>query len=192
MLSNLREAVRPLLNRVARIFVIAGFSPNALTYLGFLTGLIAALLFAGGEPRWAGLVLLICGLFDAVDGAVARLTGRGTAFGGVFDSVVDRYVDFMVFAGIIYGDLARLGLPSCAWGVLALTGSFMVSYVRARAEAAGSGRLDIGIAERGERLLILAFGGLFALTNYAVALVAILTHFTAVQRLFVAEVRLRR
>jgi archaetidylinositol phosphate synthase len=192
MLSRFREAVEPFINSLARAFIYAGFTPNSLTFLGLLTGSIAALLFAVREPQLAGLILLICGLFDAIDGAVARLTGRETFFGGVLDSVIDRYVDFAVFIGIIYGGLAELALPSWGWGILALTGSFMVSYTRARAEAAGSGRLDMGIAERGERFLILAFGGMLGLTRYAVALVAILTHFTAIQRLFIARRRLGR
>lgn len=193
MLSEIREKVAPLMEPVARAFAKAGFTPNSLTLIGLLIGSIAALLFARGEPRLAGLTLLICGVFDVIDGAVARLTGRETAFGGVLDSVIDRYVDFAIFIGIIYSDpLAELWrLPSWAWCTLALTGSFMVSYTRARAEAAGSGKLDVGIAERAERLLILAFGGLLGYTHFAVALVAILAHATAIQRIIVTKHRLR-
>ncbi len=191
MLSELREKAAPLVEPVARAFARAGFSPNSLTVVGLLIGSVAALLFAKGEPGLAGLTLLICGVFDVIDGAVARVTGRETAFGEVLDAVIDRYVDFVIFIGIIYGGLAELwGLPSWAWCTLALTGSFMVSYTRARAEAAGSGKLTVGIAERGERLLILAFGGMLGYTNFAVALVAVLAHATAIQRLIVAKYRL--
>lgn len=176
---------------VARAFARAGFSPNSLTMIGLLIGSVAALLFAKGEPGLAGLTLLICGVFDVIDGAVARLTGRETAFGDVLDAVSDRYVDFIIFIGIIYGGLPELWrLPGWTWGTLALTGSFMVSYTRARAEAAGSRKLDVGIAERGERLLILAFGGMLGYIHFAVALVAILAHATAIQRLIVAKYRL--
>jgi archaetidylinositol phosphate synthase len=192
MLSEIREKVAPLIEPVARAFARAGFSPNSLTLIGLLIGSVAALLFAKGVPRWAGLTLLVCGIFDAIDGAVARLTGRKTAFGEVLDAVIDRYVDFAIFIGIAYGGLAELwGIPSWAWCTLALTGGFMVSYTRARAEAAGSGKLDVGIAERGERLLILAFGGLLNYTHIAVALVAVLAHATAIHRLIVARYRLR-
>jgi len=192
MLSEIREKAAPLMEPVARAFARAGFSPNSLTLIGLLVGSLAALIFAKGEPRLAGLTLLVCGVFDVIDGAVARLTGRETAFGGVLDAVIDRYVDFSIFIGIAYGGLAELWrLPSWAWCTLALTGGFMVSYTRARAEAAGSGKLDIGIAERGERLLILAFGGLLAYTHVAVALVAILAHATAIQRLIVSKHRLK-
>ena len=192
MLSEIREKAAPLMEPVARAFARAGFSPNSLTLIGLLVGSLAALIFAKGEPRLAGLTLLVCGVFDVIDGAVARLTGRETAFGGVLDAVIDRYVDFSIFIGIAYGGLAELWrLPSWAWCTLALTGGFMVSYTRARAEAAGSGKLDVGIAERAERLLILAFGGLLAYTHVAVALVAILAHATAIQRLIVSRYRLR-
>ena len=191
MLSELREKAGPLVEPVARAFARAGFSPNSLTVVGLLIGSVAALLFAKGEPALAGLTLLICGVFDVIDGAVARLTGRETAFGEVLDAAIDRYVDFVIFIGIIYGGLAELWeLPSWAWCTLALTGSFMVSYTRARAEAAGSGKLTVGIAERGERLLILAFGGMLGYTNFAVALVAVLAHATAIQRLIVTKYRL--
>jgi len=193
MLSDIREKAAPLMEPVARVFARAGFSPNSLTMIGLLIGSIAALLFARGEPRLAGLTLLVCGVFDMIDGAVARLTGRETAFGGVLDSVIDRYVDFAIFIGITYGifleELWRL--PSWAWCTLALTGSFMVSYTRARAEAAGSGKLNVGIAERAERILILAFGGLLGYTLFAVALVAILAHATAIHRIIVTKYRLR-
>jgi len=192
MLSEIREKAAPLMEPVARAFARAGFSPNSLTLIGLLVGSLAALIFAKGEPRLAGLTLLVCGVFDVIDGAVARLTGRETAFGGVLDAVIDRYVDFSIFIGIAYGGLAELWrLPSWAWCTLALTGGFMVSYTRARAEAAGSGKLDVGIAERAERLLILAFGGLLAYTHVAVALVAILAHATAIQRLIVSKHRLK-
>jgi archaetidylinositol phosphate synthase len=193
MLSEIREKAAPLMEPVARAFARAGFSPNSLTLIGLLVGSIAALFFAKGEPRLAGLTLLACGVFDVIDGAVARLTGRETAFGGVLDSVIDRYVDFAIFIGITYGIFSEelWRLPSWAWCTLALTGSFMVSYTRARAEAAGSGKLNVGIAERGERMLILAFGGLLGYTLFAVALVAILAHITAIHRIIVTRYRLR-
>lgn len=192
MLSRIREKINPLINTTAKPFARAGFTPNGLTVLGLLVGILAAFLFAFEEPLWAGLVVLVCGFFDTIDGAVARLTGKVTRFGGVLDSVLDRYVDSIVFIGIIYAGLAEFaGLSSWFWGALALVGSLMVSYMRARAEAAGSGKLAVGIAERGERLLILAIGGLLNYTNYAVVLIVFLTHFTVLHRLAVAWKRLR-
>ncbi len=186
VLSRARERARPFVERLAREFAGAGFTPNALTLLGLFTGVVASIFFAFGEEQLAGIFLLACGFFDLMDGAVARVRGMVTGFGGVLDSVMDRYVDFFVMFGIIYGGLAEaFGLSSLIWGGAALVGSFMVSYVRARGEAAGVPRLDVGIAERGERILLLSFGALVGWTNYAVVLVAVLTHLTVIQRVVV-------
>jgi len=191
MLSELRDRVNFALDPVARAFARAGFTPNSLTCIGLIFSLIAGVLFGISQPRFAGLVLLICGFFDIIDGAVARVSGRVTAFGGVLDSVVDRYTEAVIFIGIIFGGLPELGQYGWLWAVLALVGGFMVSYIRARAEAAGSGKLSVGIAERAERLLILGVGAILNLTSYAVVLVVILTHLTAAHRLVVSYIRLR-
>ncbi len=196
MLSRFRDRANNVIRPVAEAIARTGISPNTLTFIGLAVGILAAFFFARGEQLLAGLVLLLAGFFDILDGAVARVLRRETAFGGVLDSVVDRYVDFLIFAGIIYAfvssGIAEVGLiPGWAWGVLAIVGSFMVSYIRARAEAAGSGRLDVGIGERAERLLILAIGALVGYTQYAVVIIVILTHLTVLQRLFVARFRLR-
>lgn len=196
MLSRFRDRVGNLIRPAAEAIARTGISPNMLTFIGLPVGLLAAFFFARGDQLLAGIVLLIAGFFDIIDGAVARVLGRETAFGGVLDSVVDRYVDFVIFAGIIYafvsGGIAQVGfLPGWAWCVLAIAGSFMVSYIRARAEAAGSCKLDVGIAERAERLLILSIGALIGYTQYAVVIIAILTHLTVLQRLVVARFRLR-
>ena len=195
MLSRFRDWANDLMRPVAEAIARTRVSPNTLTIIGLAVGLVAAIFFARGEQLLAGLTLLVAGFFDIIDGAVARVLGRETAFGGVLDSVVDRYVDFLIFAGIIYAfislRLAEVGLiPGWAWGILAIVGSFMVSYIRARAEAAGSGKLDVGVAERAERLLILAVGALVSCTQYAVVIIVVLTHLTVLQRLFVAKLRL--
>ena len=197
MLSRFRDWANDLMRPVAEAIARTGVSPNSLTVLGLAVGLAAAFLFACREQLLAGVVLLLCGGFDVIDGAVARVTGRETAFGGVLDSVVDRYVDFLVLVAIAYGGLAGANFivnREVAFLFVmvftAIVGSFMVSYIRARAEAAGSGKLDVGIAERGERILILAVGALIGYVQYAVVVVAVLTHLTVLQRLFVARLRL--
>jgi len=194
VLSELRERVDSALEPLARALARAGFTPNSLTYIGLIFSVAAGLLFAIREPRFAGVALLVCGFFDAIDGAVARVSRKETPFGGVLDSVVDRYTEAAIFVGIVYWGIHG-GMPELrGWGwlvgVLALVGSFMVSYTRARAEAAGSGKLDVGIAERGERLLILGVGALLNQTGYAVVLVAILAFLTAAHRLVAAHRRL--
>ena len=195
-MSRFRDRANDLLRPVAEAIARTGISPNTLTFIGLAVGLVAAIFFARGEQQLAGLTLLVAGFFDVIDGAVARVLRRETAFGGVLDSVVDRYVDFLIFAGIIYAFLSfRLGevgiIPGWAWGALAIAGSFMVSYIRARAEAAGSDKLDVGIAERAERLLVLAVGALVGYAQYSVVIIVVLTHLTVLQRLLVARLRLR-
>ena len=194
MLSRIRDRARNWINPVAEVFARTGVSPNTLTLIGLVIGVIAAFLFARGEQFLAGITLLVAGFFDVIDGAVARLLRKETAFGGVLDSVIDRYVDFMLYAGIVYafmiGAIAEPGLIlgwGWAWGILAIAGSFMVSYIRARGEAAGSGKLDVGIAERAERLIILALGALLGYTAYAVVIIVVITHITAVQRMVAAK-----
>lgn len=193
MLSGMKgrvgELVRPLASALAR----RGVTPNLLTLVGLGVGLISAALFARGEPFWGGLFLLGCGFFDLLDGAVARSGGKETRFGGVLDSVVDRYVDFLVLLAIVWGGLAEaFGVSGLVWGGAAMLGSFMVSYVRARGEAAGTGKMEVGLAERGERLLLLGFGSVLGFTGYAVVLVAFLSHLTVLQRMVVARRRLRQ
>jgi archaetidylinositol phosphate synthase len=197
-LSRLRDRASGLIRPVAEAVARTGITPNVLTAIGLVVGVIAALLFAMGQQLLAGVVLLIAGFFDVMDGAVARVLQRETAFGGVLDSVVDRYVDFLLYGGIIYASISGgIAEPSFmrgwgwALGLLAIAGSFMVSYIRARAEAAGSGKLDVGIAERAERLIILALGALLGLTQYAVLIIVVFTHLTVVQRILASRERLR-
>jgi archaetidylinositol phosphate synthase len=197
MLGKFRKRAGDLVKPAAEIIARAGLGPNALTLIGLTIGVVAAVLFAQGKQLLAGLFLILAGFFDVIDGALARVLKRETAFGGVLDSVVDRYVDFLIFAGIIYAFGRTITEPDFMlgwgwlWGLLAVAGSFMVSYTRARAEAAGSGRLDVGIAERAERLLILAIGAMLGLTGHAVVLIVILTHVTVIHRMLVAWRRLR-
>lgn len=191
MLSDIREKIKPLVESSARPFVKIGLKPNQVTVIGLIIGVLAGVLFSMQEVRLAGIVILVGGFFDIIDGAVARLTGQVTEFGGVLDSVSDRITDAILFVGIIAGGLGSLfGLPGWFLPILALIGSYLVSYTRSRAESAGSGKLDVGIAERAERLLILAFGALFTLTGYAVLLIVILTVITVAQRILESYKRL--
>ncbi len=192
MLSKARGRTESLVRPIAEALARAGVTPNSLTFLGLAVGLVAAVFFVKGEQLLAGVVLLLCGGFDIIDGAVARAARKVTAFGGVLDSVADRYVDFIILIAIAYAGLAEAGLISgWSWVFIAIAGSFMVSYIRSRAEAAGSGKLDVGIAERAERILILAVGAITGYTRYAVVVIAVLTHLTVLQRLIVARRRLR-
>jgi archaetidylinositol phosphate synthase len=125
-----------------------------------------------------------------LDGAVARENGRVTKFGGLFDSVSDRYADAAVFLGIMWGGHAAFPpYIENDWflGGLALTGSLLVSYTRARAEAGGIGVLNIGVAERAERMILIILGAFMGLLNWAVLVVAVISHLTVLQRMIAAR-----
>lgn len=150
--------------------------------------------FAVGKPFEGGLLILFSGVFDVLDGGVARAKGRITPFGGVLDSVCDRYSDGLMFLGIMAGVINGwlilppiMGIDGWLWAGFALIGSFLVSYTRARAESAGCKKLSVGIAERTERMLILAFGALSGFLDWALVLIAVLSHITMIQRVLRAK-----
>lgn len=169
------------------IFTSLGLTPNAITVMGLLASLAAAYLYTTWRMStftlpFAAALILLSGLFDALDGVLARTLGKATAMGGFLDSVSDRYSDAVVLSAIVVG-----GLCDMAWGLAAVVGSLMVSYARARGEAMGVGMTAIGVAERAERMLILAavtFAAYFWIgaLEWGVIALALLSHLTVVQR----------
>ena len=154
----------------------------------------SAALFAKGDLLSGALLILLSGLFDMLDGAVARSRNLTSSFGAFLDSVCDRYADGAIFAGICYGFINGsipstfiLSIPAWFWAVLAIIGSYLVSYTRARAEAAGAVSMKVGIAERPERMLIIVAGSLAAMPGHALFLIVILTHITMIQRVMHAR-----
>lgn len=195
MFSKIKDTIRTAVTPIAKI---SPFSPNALTFIGLAISIASAAAFASGETIMGGALILVSGVFDILDGAVARARGCMTSFGGVLDSVCDRYADAIVFIGIMYGALngsilthALFGISMWLWCVLALVGSLLVSYTRARAEGAGVENMDIGIAERPERMILLVIGVFSGLIAWAVAAIVVLTHITIIQRILYAKKYLR-
>lgn len=149
--------------------------------------ILAAISYAFGKTETpllivAVVLLLLSGFCDTLDGVLARTYKQATTFGGFFDSLLDRYADAIVYSAIMIG-----GLCDLTWGLAALSGSILVSYSRARAEAAGIKMESVGIAERAERMLILAgasFAAFFWLPslNYGILALAVLSNFTVFQR----------
>ncbi len=196
MLTKLKKKIQELLTSEAKIAHRVGLTPNAISVIGFILAMASAVEYAlAPNPSWlllaATFFLLASGFCDTLDGIVARTFNQTTVFGGFFDSVLDRYADAAVFAGIIISGISNAALGSF-WGPIAgltaLSGSILVSYTRARAEAAGIKMESIGIAERAERMLILAVVsiiGFFWLpaVGYGVALLAVLANLTVVQRM---------
>jgi CDP-diacylglycerol---glycerol-3-phosphate 3-phosphatidyltransferase len=165
-------------------------TPNMVTWLGFLVVLGAALIVYWGHPFAAAWVMLFSGCFDFVDGALARGTNRVTKFGGILDSSLDRISEAAMLLGIMGYYLDR-PLIYQSWivmlaGVTILT-SFMVSYIRSRAEGAGL-ECQVGISTRPERVIVLGIGLLLSgLSHYtivaAMAIISVLSTVTVIQRL---------
>jgi CDP-diacylglycerol--glycerol-3-phosphate 3-phosphatidyltransferase len=160
-----RQRVRDLATPVATALGRVGLTPNALTAIGFLGTCVAAL--AATSQWWlaAGVLVLVFGIFDLLDGTLARATGRASKFGAFLDSTFDRAGEAIVYVGIAVGSLAA-GFPlGAVLAAAAMGASFMVSYTRAKAEslgfASGTGLANIGLAPREVRIAILAAGLVF-------------------------------
>ena len=177
------------------LYKLAGWTkgvikPNHLTMIGLLVTLVAAVFLALGLWIAAGIAIIVAGLFDLLDGAVARSQGRVTAFGAFLDSVIDRYSDFALFIGIFF-HYSSTGQPYLMLlACLAATGSFLIPFTRARAETVIPS-CKVGIMERPERIILLACGALFNIMVYILWILTILTHITVIQRILYTRKKLR-
>ena len=180
------SAARAFSQPIARVLAKTGISPTALTWTGFLIALGGGALIALGYPFIAGFAVLVGAAFDMLDGALARLTNRVTRFGAVLDSTLDRLGEVAVLLGILVAYALSGSVAGILLTGLALPGSLLVSYLRARAEAIS---LDckVGLFTRTERVVIVSLGLLFSRVDYAlIAALAIIVFFsflTVVQRL---------
>ena len=179
----LRRTSRPLLDVIARGLARLGFTPNLLTLIGLLLNVGVGVLLALGHLRLGGALVLVVSLFDSLDGAVARYTDRVTKFGAFLDSTTDRYEEAALFCGLMWY-FATLGLRQevILCGV-ALFGSLAVSYTRARAEGLAI-KCKVGLFSRIERIITLAVGLVLGLPLATLWVLAVLTHFTALQRIW--------
>lgn len=182
MLGRYRSEVARVAEPVARAMVGLRLRPNQLSCLGLVGSAMAAAAFAADQRRVGALCLVVAGALDILDGALARVTGQASPFGAFLDSVLDRYSDLMVLAGIVFL-FARLGrLEVVAAALLALIGTVMVSYTRARAESVDV-ECKVGVMERGERMLVLILGAFLDLLVPAIWVVALGANATAVHRI---------
>lgn len=157
--------------------------PNILTLTGLAINIVAMVLFAKGIFTWAALVILFAGIFDMVDGEVARRTGRVTKFGAFFDSVIDRYSDVLLLLGLIiwYAKVDRIFYVGMTG--LVLIGSVLTSYTRARAESLIPA-CKVGFLERPERIVLLIIGSLSDRMAAVLWVMAILSNWTVSQRIW--------
>jgi archaetidylinositol phosphate synthase len=194
VLTRLKQKVQAILVAEAKIVHKAGLTPNRISIVGVILAFLSAVVFAAWRYDKlflliAPLLLLLSGFCDALDGVVARVYEQATTFGGFLDSLLDRYGDAAVYVGIIVGGLWEPAYWGLYWGILAMIGSLLVSYGRARAEASGIKMESIGFAERAERMLILIAASLVALViqpttvmTFALIVLAVLTNLTVLQR----------
>jgi CDP-diacylglycerol--glycerol-3-phosphate 3-phosphatidyltransferase len=169
------------LNAIVRAFVWSGVTPNVLTFVGFVINLVAAYLFAYGYFRWAACVIIFAGLFDMLDGRVARVSNRVTPFGGFLDSVLDRYSDLSLLIGLLvfYGRINRFWYVTLV--AVGMIGSVMVSYTRARAENLIPS-CKVGFLERPERVVLFIIGALFDRMAPVLWIIAVLSNVTVIHR----------
>jgi archaetidylinositol phosphate synthase len=187
LLTKLKQRAQLWFASEAKMLHKLGLSPNQVSILGIAFAVLSAITYWQWEHHpllliLAPLLMLASGLLDALDGALARLCGETTKFGGFFDSLLDRYADAIIICGIILG-----GLTEVSWGLAALVGSMLVSYARARAEAAGVKMESVGLAERAERIVLLALASFLSFVwldalSWGVLVLAILTNLTVIQR----------
>jgi CDP-diacylglycerol--glycerol-3-phosphate 3-phosphatidyltransferase len=182
--QSLQEGFIGILSPLVTLLSKWKLSPNSLTVAGVVITAFGAAAFGMGFIRPAGLLILTGGICDTIDGMIARLGGKASRFGALLDSSVDRYAEFCMFVGIAAYFIHRADYGTSAGAVLALCGSFMVSYTRARAESLGF-EARIGIMQRPERILLIGLGALIhiAVFKLAIWLVALLANWTALQRI---------
>lgn len=199
MLEKLRGPLRPVSEFVAKFFI--WMHPNTISLIGFCLGFIPVFLYLKGQPRLAGVALIVY-FFDFLDGAVARFTGKTSIFGAVLDATLDRIMD-----GLIIFSIIQAGFVNWNLGIIVLLGFLLISYVRARtgealytASAKEKIVLDVGLAQRSERVVILILASILYFERISIpiinisvnsleiafGLLAILTWETIVHRLIFA------
>lgn len=200
MLNKLRDLLEPTLTKIGASFASTGLSANFWTGLGLAVSVLAAIAYSSNvliESDWSpwnfasvigGILLLLSGFFDIVDGSVARITKQMSKKGAFLDSVFDKIGEVIIFGGIALGQLA-----DSFWCLVALGMSLLVSYARARAESLGGKLKGVGIGERAERLLIIAIIGMIPMREamqWAMIIVSIVAGITLAQRVVVTVRRL--
>jgi len=191
MLSQLvREYFQKFIDPVANFISSTKISPNAITIIGFLLMIIVAFVLAKGYFFWGGILITVFALFDALDGTLARMTKQTSRFGAFLDSTLDRYAEAVIYLGLFIYYINQNQTMELILIYVTVVGSLMVSYARARAEGIGVPLKD-GLFTRFERIFVLVVGLLFnwvfssfSTLTIALWILAILSNFTAVQRMY--------
>ncbi|MBW1998433.1 MAG: CDP-alcohol phosphatidyltransferase family protein [Deltaproteobacteria bacterium] len=206
-----RERYLKIIGPLARFFARIGIHPNVLSVFGFILSIVAGIAYSAGAFFWAAWVVVLAGTFDTLDGVVARATLKNSPFGAFFDSTLDRYSDMFLYIGLAYhfaGGHAFLNIPGSRVNsdpmplvvitiILAIVGSYMVSYTRARAEGLGI-ECKKGLMQRPERITLLIIGSLLGaipkigttLMIVVLLILAVSSNLTALYRIFLVRRRI--
>jgi len=179
----LRKTFKSILDKIAGFLINLGLKPNIITISGLIGNIIAAILIGSGQLFWGGVLAMLVGPFDALDGAMARLKNEPSKYGSFIDSVTDRYDELVLLAGLLVHFIMVDEWIGCVLVYFAAVGSVMVSYVRAKAEALGYSA-KVGILTRVERYLILIPGIILGKPMISLAIIALLGNITAIQRFY--------
>src|SRR5438876_8313961 len=191
---RIQQRARHLVALLIRPLARLGVTPNTLTVIGLLISILTAVVIAQGYLVAGGLLVLFAGFFDMFDGAMARVLNTATTFGAFFDSTLDRYSESIILFGMLVYALQRPDLHDIFWPFahehlwmlavicIAVVGSLMVSYTKARAEGLGL-ECKTGLLARPERVVILAIGLLTGAVIWALVLLAIFSNVTAIERI---------
>jgi CDP-diacylglycerol--glycerol-3-phosphate 3-phosphatidyltransferase len=180
----------PTLYAILKIFSGQHGNPNFFTFMGFFATLAASLLIVKGVWFLAGLTIILSGLFDLFDGVVARKFGKVSLLGSFLDSVLDRYSDLLLLLALLIYYLKKGEPESVILTSFVSMGTVLIPYVRAKAEALDV-QCTIGLMERAERIILLSIGALFQWMEPILWILAILTHFTVLQRIYYVWKKLR-
>ena len=182
MLRHYKATLTRLGDPLARALLRARVRPNHLTMVGLVVSILAAWALSQGQLRIGAVLLALAGLFDFFDGSLARLANSVSTFGAFLDSVADRYSDLVVLLGVVLYYHRALDTTGVFLTMVALVGTIMTSYTKARAQSIGVA-CDIGLIERPERLIVLIAGATFNVLTPAMIALALLTNVTALQRI---------
>jgi CDP-diacylglycerol--glycerol-3-phosphate 3-phosphatidyltransferase len=179
--KKIGQGAQVILRGILSVLIHLRVRPNHLTFLGFLMSIVVAYVFALGQFRLAGGLLIVAGLFDMVDGMVARRLNEETPFGAFFDSIMDRYSDLIMYLGLViyYGRADRINYVVLV-GIV-MMGSVLTSYARARAECVIP-KCKVGFLERPERIVLLIIGS-FYFMDPVLWVIAVLSNWTVVHRI---------
>lgn len=171
-----------IIRLIVRALALSRVNPNVLTFLGLVINVVAAVFLAVGRFRVAGCIIIFAGLFDMVDGRVARETNRVTRFGAFFDSVLDRYSDLALLIGLLvyYGTINRPFYVVLT--AIVMMASVLISYTRTRAENIIP-TCKVGFLERPERIVLIIIGALFDKMAPVLWVIAVLGNITVVHRM---------